>query len=144
MGESDSWAGKGFRSRVEAAAPSLKFMNDGPNKLLSYVDAQRMVRQAKAVVQIVPPDYERYGNYTVRIAKAAAAGAIPFVDRDIRAHEAIVPDDWFRVSSSEEVAEKMRSIAGQELEYVRWWRDHLRKLGTGRERAAELLTMINE
>jgi hypothetical protein len=144
MGESEAWSGKGFRSRVKAAAPNLTFMCDGPNKLLPYTEAQRVVRHAKAVVQIVPPDCEWLGMSTIRIAEAACAGAIPFVDRDIKAHEAIVPHDWFRVSSYNEVAEKMQSIAGQELEYVRWWRKHLRGLGTGRERAAELLAMINE
>jgi hypothetical protein len=144
--EAGEWGEPGFRSRVkEAAGDRLSFTGEG-RKGIPYLDVQALLRQTKAVVQIVPSvsemPYERIGYYTVRVAETAAAGAIPFVDRDISAHEDLVPSDWFRVSSFEELRTKMLELRGRELEAVGRWRDHLRTVGTGAERARQLLDLI--
>lgn len=147
-GKEKGWDRTGFRTEVEEAGRGrLRFLASG-QKQLAYQDVYALLGATKVVVQIVPDTsekpYERLGYYTIRPAEAAAAGALPFVDRDIQAHEDIVPDEWFRVSSFDELRDKMRSIRGRELDYVDWWRAHLRSLGTGVDRARDLMGLISD
>lgn len=139
------WKGRGFRTKVEeAAGDKLKFLNQGIRNM-PYGDVHRSLRRAKACVQIVSNigirRYEDLGYYTIRPAETAAAGALPFVDADINFHDDIVPDKFWRVESFEEVRDKMRQMRGREIEGVMSWREHLRKVGTGVERARQLLEL---
>ncbi len=145
--EKPPWNEPGFRTKVqEEVGERLSFLANGTQ--LPYSAVQDLLRQSKVVIQIVPQvsdlPYERLGYYTIRPAEAAVAGALPFVDRDIEGHEDIVPNEWFRVSSFDDVRQKMQQIRGRELEYVQMWRTHLRALGTGTDRARDLVNLVRE
>lgn len=128
-GDDRSLCVKGFKSRCESEGvlflgvlPYRQFFSD-------------FLRQASATVQVVPAQYEKAGYYTIRMAEAAAAGCIPFIDRSIQFHESIVPDEWYRVSSFQELSAKVSEAHGREKDHVVRWRDHLHSLGTGASQA---------
>ena len=140
------WKGRGFKAKcLEHGGDKLKFLNESIMNM-PYDHIHRQLRRAKSCVQIVSNigirRYEDIGYYTIRPAECAAAGVLPFVDSDIGYHDDIVPHPFWRVSSFEEMRDKMRSIRGGEIDAVMMWREHLRKVGTGVERAQQLLDLM--
>lgn len=118
---------------------------------LSFIDGGRNLPQstlmdemakARTVVQIARHDVRSLGYDTNRPAEASAAGALCFVDASLAQPGGDVPDPWFRVSSFEELRDKLASVKGREEKGVEMWRDFLRKRGTISDRARQLVQLI--
>lgn len=138
----DHLRGQRFKHRViSETANNVTFLNDG--HLLSQADLGTEMQQTCAVVQIVKPEYAKLGYETMRPAEAAAAGALVFIDTEIKSPGGDVPHDWFRVPSFESVRDKLASVRGREEKGVEMWRAFLRERGTIRDRARQLVELVS-
>jgi hypothetical protein len=136
------WNGKNFKDRLLNEVPQLEWKTD--RRPLPYAPLTDLLRETRIGVHIVMPKYEELGYMTPRVPETVAAGGCVFVDRDINHHDWVVPDPWYLVGSTEELLEKMAYVKERGLDKaVGPWREHLRALGTGKERIEQLVRIVN-